>query len=202
MRRALATRTARARACQSSAGTACALALLTTDRERAIAMFSQMVGALVISRAVDDAAPALSDEILTVNRSFGIAGVHRDSLAAWPHVRQRHVPALQQGNAFRWCLLSNYRQKSPVRWAPGTLRIQLSSGSLSPAAVPVAEPPAAAVVPAPAAPADVVAVPVVAVAGRPAVVPPVVRDGHDSPQFSRSVGKPCICPSPRLPRSP
>ena len=101
MRRALATRTARARACQSSVGTACALALLTTARERAIAMFSQMVGALVISRAVDDAAPALSDEILTVNRSqreqkcgrrgFGIAGVHRDSLAAWPHVRQQQL---------------------------------------------------------------------------------------------------------------
>jgi TetR/AcrR family transcriptional regulator, transcriptional repressor for nem operon len=37
-------------------------------REHAIAMLSQMVGALVLSRAVAVAAPALSDEILTANR--------------------------------------------------------------------------------------------------------------------------------------
>ncbi|SDP41589.1 transcriptional regulator, TetR family [Lentzea jiangxiensis] len=37
-------------------------------RERAVAMFSQMVGALVLSRAVADAAPDLSDEVLAVNR--------------------------------------------------------------------------------------------------------------------------------------
>jgi TetR/AcrR family transcriptional repressor of nem operon len=37
-------------------------------REEAVAMFSQMVGALIISRAVAEADPALSDEVLTVNR--------------------------------------------------------------------------------------------------------------------------------------
>jgi TetR/AcrR family transcriptional repressor of nem operon len=37
-------------------------------RERAVALFSQMVGALVLSRAIADAAPDLSDEVLTVNR--------------------------------------------------------------------------------------------------------------------------------------
>jgi TetR/AcrR family transcriptional repressor of nem operon len=37
-------------------------------RERAVAMFSQMVGALILSRAVAHAAPDLSDEVLTANR--------------------------------------------------------------------------------------------------------------------------------------
>jgi TetR/AcrR family transcriptional repressor of nem operon len=37
-------------------------------REQAVALFSQMVGALVVSRAVAEADPALSDEILTANR--------------------------------------------------------------------------------------------------------------------------------------
>jgi TetR/AcrR family transcriptional repressor of nem operon len=37
-------------------------------RERAIALFSQMVGALVVARAVAEAAPDLSDEILAANR--------------------------------------------------------------------------------------------------------------------------------------
>ncbi|MFD4639474.1 TetR family transcriptional regulator [Lentzea sp. NPDC058436] len=37
-------------------------------RERAVALFSQMVGALMLSRAVADADPALSDEVLAVNR--------------------------------------------------------------------------------------------------------------------------------------
>jgi TetR/AcrR family transcriptional repressor of nem operon len=37
-------------------------------REQAITLFSQMVGAMVISRAVAQAAPALSDEILAANR--------------------------------------------------------------------------------------------------------------------------------------
>lgn len=37
-------------------------------REQAIALFSQMVGSLVISRAVTEAAPDLSAEILTANR--------------------------------------------------------------------------------------------------------------------------------------
>jgi TetR/AcrR family transcriptional regulator, transcriptional repressor for nem operon len=37
-------------------------------REQAITLFSQMVGALVISRAVAQAAPALSNEILAANR--------------------------------------------------------------------------------------------------------------------------------------
>jgi TetR/AcrR family transcriptional repressor of nem operon len=37
-------------------------------RERTIAFFSQMVGALVLSRAVAEAAPELSDEILKANR--------------------------------------------------------------------------------------------------------------------------------------
>ncbi|GAB7044042.1 MULTISPECIES: TetR/AcrR family transcriptional regulator [Catenuloplanes] len=37
-------------------------------RERAVAMFSQMVGALVLSRAVAEADPGLSDEVLTTNR--------------------------------------------------------------------------------------------------------------------------------------
>ncbi|WP_250036007.1 TetR/AcrR family transcriptional regulator [Paractinoplanes maris] len=37
-------------------------------REQALAMFSQMVGALIVSRAVAEADPALADEILTANR--------------------------------------------------------------------------------------------------------------------------------------
>nr|WP_221380174.1 TetR/AcrR family transcriptional regulator [Actinoplanes polyasparticus] len=37
-------------------------------REQAVALFSQMVGALIVSRAVAEADPALSDEILTANR--------------------------------------------------------------------------------------------------------------------------------------
>jgi TetR/AcrR family transcriptional regulator, transcriptional repressor for nem operon len=37
-------------------------------REQAVVLFSQMVGALVVSRAVAEAAPELSDEVLTVNR--------------------------------------------------------------------------------------------------------------------------------------
>ena len=37
-------------------------------REAAIALFSQMVGALVISRAVAAANPALSDEVIASNR--------------------------------------------------------------------------------------------------------------------------------------
>jgi TetR/AcrR family transcriptional regulator, transcriptional repressor for nem operon len=37
-------------------------------RERAVALFSQMVGALTLARAVADAAPDLSDEVLAVNR--------------------------------------------------------------------------------------------------------------------------------------
>lgn len=38
-------------------------------REQAIALFCQMVGTLVVSRAVTDADPDLSDEILTVGRA-------------------------------------------------------------------------------------------------------------------------------------
>jgi TetR/AcrR family transcriptional repressor of nem operon len=37
-------------------------------REQAIVLFSQMVGALVVSRAVAEAAPGLSDEVLAANR--------------------------------------------------------------------------------------------------------------------------------------
>ncbi|GAA4669963.1 MULTISPECIES: TetR/AcrR family transcriptional regulator [Amycolatopsis] len=37
-------------------------------REQAVALFSQLVGALVVSRAVAEADPRLSDEILAVNR--------------------------------------------------------------------------------------------------------------------------------------
>jgi TetR/AcrR family transcriptional regulator, transcriptional repressor for nem operon len=37
-------------------------------RERAVALFSQMVGALLLSRAIADAAPELSDEVLAANR--------------------------------------------------------------------------------------------------------------------------------------
>ncbi|MBB4689525.1 TetR/AcrR family transcriptional regulator [Amycolatopsis jiangsuensis] len=37
-------------------------------REQAVALFSQMVGALVVSRAVAEADPGLSDEVLTANR--------------------------------------------------------------------------------------------------------------------------------------
>lgn len=37
-------------------------------RERAVALFSQMVGALTLSRAIADAAPDLSDEVLAANR--------------------------------------------------------------------------------------------------------------------------------------
>ncbi|TQS47066.1 hypothetical protein FL583_02050 [Cryptosporangium phraense] len=38
-------------------------------REQAIALFSQLVGALVLSRAVVRASPALADEILEANTS-------------------------------------------------------------------------------------------------------------------------------------
>ncbi|WP_213003935.1 TetR/AcrR family transcriptional regulator [Clavibacter zhangzhiyongii] len=38
-------------------------------RERAVAMFSQMVGSMIVSRAVADADPDLSDEILAANRA-------------------------------------------------------------------------------------------------------------------------------------
>ncbi len=38
-------------------------------REQAIALFSQMVGALVISRAVAKSSPDLADEILTANNT-------------------------------------------------------------------------------------------------------------------------------------
>jgi TetR/AcrR family transcriptional regulator, transcriptional repressor for nem operon len=37
-------------------------------REQAVALFSQMVGALIVSRAVAEADPTLSDEILKANR--------------------------------------------------------------------------------------------------------------------------------------
>jgi len=37
-------------------------------RRQAVALFSQMVGAVIVSRAVAEADPALSDEILTANR--------------------------------------------------------------------------------------------------------------------------------------
>ena len=37
-------------------------------REQAVALFCQMVGALVVSRAVAEADPGLSDEVLTTNR--------------------------------------------------------------------------------------------------------------------------------------
>jgi TetR/AcrR family transcriptional repressor of nem operon len=37
-------------------------------REQAMALFSQMVGALIVSRAVAEADPGLSDEVLTANR--------------------------------------------------------------------------------------------------------------------------------------
>jgi TetR/AcrR family transcriptional repressor of nem operon len=39
-------------------------------REQAVALFSQMVGALIVSRAVAAADPALSDEVLTANRKL------------------------------------------------------------------------------------------------------------------------------------
>ena len=38
-------------------------------REQAVALFSQMVGALIVSRAVAEADPALSDEVLTATRN-------------------------------------------------------------------------------------------------------------------------------------
>ncbi|MEU9822890.1 TetR/AcrR family transcriptional regulator [Pseudonocardia alni] len=38
-------------------------------REQAVALFSQMVGALLLSRAVADVAPGLSDEVLAANRN-------------------------------------------------------------------------------------------------------------------------------------
>ncbi|WP_337830721.1 TetR/AcrR family transcriptional regulator [Pseudonocardia sp. TMWB2A] len=38
-------------------------------REQAVALFSQMVGALLLSRAVADVAPDLSDEVLAANRN-------------------------------------------------------------------------------------------------------------------------------------
>jgi TetR/AcrR family transcriptional regulator, transcriptional repressor for nem operon len=37
-------------------------------REQAVALFSQMIGALLLSRAIADAAPELSDEVLAANR--------------------------------------------------------------------------------------------------------------------------------------
>ncbi|OLT06896.1 TetR family transcriptional regulator [Pseudonocardia sp. CNS-004] len=37
-------------------------------RDHAVALFSQMVGALLLSRAIADAAPELSDEVLAANR--------------------------------------------------------------------------------------------------------------------------------------
>ena len=40
-----------------------------SSRERAIALYAQMVGALVLSRAVLSVDPALADEILTAARS-------------------------------------------------------------------------------------------------------------------------------------
>ncbi|WP_231974235.1 TetR/AcrR family transcriptional regulator [Pseudonocardia sp. HH130630-07] len=43
-------------------------------RERAVALFSQMVGALLLSRAVADADPDLSDEVLAANRRRLTAG--------------------------------------------------------------------------------------------------------------------------------
>lgn len=39
-------------------------------RGQAVALFSQMVGALLLSRAVADVAPDLSDEVLAANRSW------------------------------------------------------------------------------------------------------------------------------------
>ncbi|TQM43878.1 TetR family transcriptional regulator [Pseudonocardia cypriaca] len=38
-------------------------------REQAVALFSQMVGALLLSRAIVDVAPDLSDEVLVANRN-------------------------------------------------------------------------------------------------------------------------------------
>jgi TetR/AcrR family transcriptional repressor of nem operon len=52
------------RAHQAGAETTAAAAA----REQAVALFSQMVGALVVSRAVAEADPALSDEVLAANR--------------------------------------------------------------------------------------------------------------------------------------
>jgi hypothetical protein len=43
--------------------------LLGERRARAIALFSEMVGALLLSRAVADADPALADEILETART-------------------------------------------------------------------------------------------------------------------------------------
>lgn len=40
----------------------------STARAQAIALFSQMVGAVILARAVAQADPALSDEVLTANR--------------------------------------------------------------------------------------------------------------------------------------
>jgi TetR/AcrR family transcriptional regulator, transcriptional repressor for nem operon len=54
-------------------------------RARAIALFSQMVGALVLSRAVAEAAPALSDEILESAR--------KNQRAAAKARRQDSVPS-------------------------------------------------------------------------------------------------------------
>jgi TetR/AcrR family transcriptional repressor of nem operon len=44
-------------------------------RERAVALFSQMIGALLLSRAIADAAPELSDEVLAANRRRLKAGL-------------------------------------------------------------------------------------------------------------------------------
>jgi len=44
-----------------------------SDRERAMALYSQMVGALVLARSVTDAAPALSEEILRAAQHDALA---------------------------------------------------------------------------------------------------------------------------------
>lgn len=43
-------------------------AIVTAPRDRAIALYAQMVGGLVLSRAVMSADPTLSDEILSAAR--------------------------------------------------------------------------------------------------------------------------------------
>lgn len=50
----------------------------TESRREAVALFSQMVGALLLSRAVADANPALADEILDAGRQ-ALVGAVRDS---------------------------------------------------------------------------------------------------------------------------
>ncbi|WP_233159735.1 TetR/AcrR family transcriptional regulator [Pseudonocardia sp. MH-G8] len=51
--------------CARESGTELAAA---EARDQAVALFSQMVGALLLSRAITDAAPELSDEVLAANR--------------------------------------------------------------------------------------------------------------------------------------